>query len=407
VADLREGADRVRPKLRTVDRFLHTREDERLLVLRDPLGLCESFAIDEEFAPVRDLLDGSRTVAQIRQSLLMRGALDLTQGELSSFVEALSEAGWLDDERFTDRWAEAHAAFLETDPRAPTLAGTLYPADPVAVRAELRSALPDAPARVASGSSVVGVVVPHGPIATTAGILDRTLRQLPSADEVDAVVILGTDHGTGRLPYAVTRRRYSTPLGTVPTATSIVDALERRLPWVVREEIRHRGGLSIELSALVLQALYEADCPPIVPVLCGRTILSSPEQAESVASFIATLDALVDGRRVLWWASAELSHAGVAYGRPALTASMADDVRRRDRACLDALACGSASALAQRCAEPHPQGRPSGGAALTTLVRLLPAGYRAELTGYEARPAEPGMPSGLQGMAGMRFHAPS
>jgi AmmeMemoRadiSam system protein B len=403
-------AGNVRPKLRKVDRFAHDRSDQSLVILRDPLGLCDPFAIDADFAPVLDLLDGSRTVAQIRQSLLLRGALDLPGADLASFVDALSEAGWLDDDRFASLWAQAHTAFLETDPRAPTLAGTLYPSDPGALRAELRCALPDAP-RIASPSSVVGIVAPHGPAKAVGTILDRTLRELPRPDDVDVLVILGTDHGTGRLPYAVTHRRYATPLGTVPPATPLLQALERRLPWAFREEIRHRGGLSIELAVLYLQAVYADACPPLLPVLCGRTVLSSSEQAPHVDAFIGTLETLLEGRRVLWWASAELSHAGVAYGRPEVTASIAADIAARDEACLDALRIGKARVLAQRCAQSHPQGRPSGGAALTTLARLLPVGYRAELTGYEATiettRAAPGAPSGLVGMAGMRIHAPT
>ena len=395
-----------RPKLRKAERFEQTRDGEALLVLRDPLGISEPFALDSEFAPVLDLLDGSRTVAQVRQSLLLRGQLNLPAEDLVAFVATLSDAGWLDDERFSARWERTRDDFLETNPRRATLAGTLYPADPPTLRAMLRTTLPHDPERTSASSSVLGVVAPHAPVESAGRVLDTTLRDLPEAAGLEAIVILGTDHGPGLLPYAITHRRYATPLGPVPTATTITEALERRVPWTLREEIRHRHGLSIELAVLVLQAVYGEQCPPIVPVLCGATVLSDPAQAHHVDAFVSSLEALVDDRRVLLWASAELSHAGAAYGRPALTHSVAAEVAERDAACLDALRDGRTQALMQHCAEPHPQGRPSGGAALTTLARLLPIGYRAELTGYETHSAPAGPSTGLVGLAGMRMYAP-
>lgn len=392
-----------RPKLRTVERFEQVRDDQRLLVLRDPLGVSEPFALDAEFTPVLDMLDGSRTVAQIRQSLLMRGVLNLPADELAAFVRDLSAAGWLDDELFSTRWARAHRTFLETDPRTPALAGALYPAEPEALRATLSCALPACPDRTVDDSAVTGIVAPHGPLELVSSVLDLTLRQLPDPDLVDLVVVLGTDHGPGLLPYALTRRRYATPLGAVPTASRICAALERRLPWVTREEIRHREALSIELAALYLQALYGERCPPMLPVLCGQTVLSSAERVSEVEAFIGTLETLVEDHRVLWWASAELSHGGPAYGRPEMTSRMTADVAARDEACLQALRHGRAERLAVHCTEAHPQGRPSGGAALTTMVRLLPVGYRTELVAYETKTV-PGPVPGVVSMAGIRFY---
>src|SRR5687767_14931911 len=119
-----------RPKLRQVDRYELRRGDEDLLVVRDPLGLAEPFAIDADFGVVLDLLDGTRTLPQIRQSLLMAHSIDLPAEDLADFIADLGDHGLLDDDQFRDLWADAHADFVEADERPPTLAGVVYPDHP-------------------------------------------------------------------------------------------------------------------------------------------------------------------------------------------------------------------------------------------------------------------------------------
>ncbi|MCA9687593.1 MAG: hypothetical protein KC457_35865, partial [Myxococcales bacterium] len=118
------------------------REGERLLVLRDPLELCDPFAIDADFTPVIDALDGQRTPAQIRQSLLMRGQLDIDLEELQDFIAELGEAGFLDDDSFRARWTAAHDAFSDLELRPARRAGLLYPDDPEDLARWLAPALP-------------------------------------------------------------------------------------------------------------------------------------------------------------------------------------------------------------------------------------------------------------------------
>lgn len=376
-------------------------DGERVLILRDPMDVAESFALDAEFAPVLDLLDGTRTVLQVRQSLRMRGVLDLPVEALTDFVENLSAEGWLDDDAFRDRWAAMHADFLDEDPRAARFAGMFYPADPHLLRSAYAGILGDAP-RVREKSPVVGLLAPHGPLELVGPTLSQTLVELPKPEDLDCVVILGTDHGPGLLPYAAARRGFDTPLGPVPAHAELLDALDRRLEWAFREELRHRGAHSIELAAVSLRALYGDAVPPIVPILCGAGVLRTrdPQAAER---FTATLEALLDGHRTLLWGSAELSHGGVAYGRPALDRAGVASLEDRDRACLDDLVRGRIGALSKKCKADHPQGRPSGGAVMNTLRQLLPDA-RAQLAAYRAVEIPTDAPSpSVAGFAGVRF----
>ncbi len=406
------GPSVAKPKLRRIERVERVLDGERVLILRDPMGVAESFALDADFAPVLDLLDGSRTVLQVRQSLSMRGVLDLPVDELGAFIDSLRDEGWLDDERFRDRWADLHAGFLDEDPRRPRFAGVLYPADRALLEAAFAEVLGPQP-RTREDSQVVGVMVPHGPLELVGGVLARTLVDLPAAQSLDCVVILGTDHGPGLLPFAAARRGFATPLGPVPADLGFLDALETRIAWAFREELRHRAAHSIELSALTLRALYGDRVPPIVPVLCGPSVLRARD-TEAAERFIDALEQLLVGRNALIWGSAELSHGGVAYGRPALDDSGVQALEDRDRACLDDLIHGRHSALARKCSQDHPQGRPSGGAVLSTLRQLLPearvevATYRAasvEHRGTTNKPDGPDRGRSIAGLAGVRLFA--
>lgn len=394
-----------RPRLRKVDRAVLRRGDEVLVVLRDPLGIAEPAALPEEANLVLDMLDGQRTAAQVRQSLLLRGLLSVSQEEIMALIAELSDAGYLDDDRFRERWAAAHREFMAHPVRAPRHAGVLYPADPTALQRELSAALPDPAARVHAGSEVIGVLLPHQPlVGRVAALADATLVGLPEPGAVDVVVLLGTDHHPGRLPFALTDKHYGTPLGPVRSDSTLVRAIEQRVPWVRREEIRHREATSLELAALGLRHLYGDACPPVLAIVCGPAAL---DDDATIDSFLATMEHVLEDRRVLWWVSAELSHAGPAYGRPPLDADGVSALASRDLACIDSLRVGRPEQLTRRCQDNDELlGRPSGAAALATLARLLPVGYRAELVDYAT--CQPvGADPGWLGLAGMRFAAPN
>jgi AmmeMemoRadiSam system protein B len=397
-----------RPRLRKVDRTLLRRGDELLVVLRDPLGLAEPAAFPQEAAQVLDMLDGQRNAAQIRQSLLLRERIDLSLEDIRALLAELGEAGYLDDDRFRGMWDAARRRFMASEIRPPRFAGVLYPEEPDELRAAMMSALPEPAGRLRRGSDVIGVLCPYQPLEGRAGALvEATLRGLPPAAEIDLIVLLGTDHHPGLLPFAITDKRYATPLAALPADPALVAALERRLPWIKREELRHREGMSLELGALALGHIYGDACPPVLPVLCGQTALLTGDDEAKTDAFLATMEHVLEGKRVLWWISAELSHAGPAFGRPPLAAEGLRALAERDLACLDSLAAGRPEQLVARCMEnDEALGRPSGAAALSTVARLLPVGYRAELAEYLTL-RSPGPDEGWVGLVGMRFCRPA
>jgi hypothetical protein len=190
-----------RPKLRRLDRHRLDRDGEALIVLRDPIGLADPVALPAEVGVILDLLDGERTAAQIRHTLIFRGGPRFDADEIEGLIEALAEAWLLDDDAFRERWAALHRDFIDAPLREPIYAGVLYPRDPAQLH-ELWGALLGAPRlRRSSGEeALLGVVLPHQPFDQISRILDLTLRRLPSPDSLDLIVLLGTDHHPGLTP---------------------------------------------------------------------------------------------------------------------------------------------------------------------------------------------------------------
>lgn len=396
-----------RPKLRKLDRSVLRRGDEVLVVLRDPFGIAEPAAFLQEATQVLDMLDGQRTTAQVRQSLVLRGQMSLSLEDVQGLVAELSDAGFLDDDRFRSKWDAARRQFMGNEVRAPRLAGVLYPDEPEALAATLQRALPGAPERRLAGSELIGVLCSYQPFeGRAAALIAATLQELPRPQDIDLIVMLGTDHHPGRLPFAITDKGYGTPLGDLRPDTELVAALERRLPWIRREELRHREAISLEMAAVALHHLYGADCPPVLPVLCGQAALLTGEDEAMTDAFLATMEHVLEDRRVFWWISAELSHSGPAFGRPPLTAEALRSLQERDLACIESLCAGRPEQFVARCMEADETlGRPSGAAALSTMARLLPIGYRTELTDYVTVKAT-GADEGWVGLVGMRFFQP-
>ncbi len=392
-----------RPKLRNVDRIPLRRDGEDHVVLRDPMGIAETIAIDAAFVPVLDALDGTRTPVQIRQSLLMGRSLDVDLDDLRTFIADLEGAGLLDGDAFRARWAQCHAAFMAAPTRAPMLADTLYPSDPEALRTALHAALGPPPAP--GERRARAVLLPHSPPGVVGHVVAATLRCLPPPDAIDAVIMLGADHHPGLLPFALLDKPYETPLGVVPCASPIVHALQRRVPWLEREAIRHRLAHSLEWATVYLQHAWGERMPPCVPLLCGAAAIVGDDGLHAgVAELVAALDALTDDARVLIVAVAEFTHAGAAYGRPSLDDGGRDALAMRDRAVLGAVLRGRTREVLAEAEDRLAQGRPSGLPTLVVLSELV-TGLTGTVCEQALVPIGAGDARGWVGIAGACFRA--
>ncbi len=274
--------------------------------------------------------------------------------------------------------------------RAPALAGHVYPAEPGALLDELKtygSGLSDAES---GGSELRGVVSPHidyqrgGPIYATTWQLAREAVQ-----RADLVVVFGTDHCGAPGQVTLTRQCYSTPLGVLPTAVDVVDAVASAIGAedAFAEEIHHRKEHSIELATVWMHSVRQGDPPEVVPILCGSFHYFSngeadPETDERLNRTIDSLREATAGRRVL-------AHVGPAFGdRQPYGDADRRQLEAKDESLLRSICEGDAQGFFGQLRAEQDCRRICGLPPIYLMLRFL-GSCRGEVVGYDQCPADP------------------
>src|SRR3981081_611450 len=100
------------PRLRAIEIFPIQDRGRRSLVLRDPADpKISPIVVSDGAADVLMLLDGQRTLAEVPNALLLRGAT-ITHGQLRSFLDRLDEGGFLEGPRAQYRFEQRRSDFL-------------------------------------------------------------------------------------------------------------------------------------------------------------------------------------------------------------------------------------------------------------------------------------------------------
>jgi AmmeMemoRadiSam system protein B len=213
---------------------------------------------------------------------------------------------------------------IQTTVRKSAVAGFWYPGDPLQLVREVSEHLRAVqPFPFAIPGRVVGLICPHaglkysGPVAAHGFAL---LRNRPSA----TVVMVGPAHRSVFDGVAVySRGAFETPLGRVPVAEDLADALIAADPRLYAEPRPHRDEHSLEMQLPFLQHTV-ADLR-IVPMLMG-----SQSKAEVSALTGALSRVLPDRPDVLLLASSDLSHYHPAAVANRMDALVVGDVERFD-----------------------------------------------------------------------------
>lgn len=161
----------------------------------------------------------------------------------------------------------------EDDIRRPAVAGSFYPADPTELRrlvGRCAGAAPAAPAQLASGADLLGVLVPHAGLEYSGRVAAAAWRLVEADRAVDAgpstVVILGTNHRAGWLDGIGVWEAgaWRTPLGAAVVDAALATAiLAMGRPFVI-DRVAHADEHSIEVQLpLFLAARPEARIVPL------------------------------------------------------------------------------------------------------------------------------------------------
>lgn len=382
------------PKLRRIRISSGQWQGRPVVVLQDPLGVCEQpVALPRSILPLLELCDGTRDIPTLRCALELRTGLRIGPDYLEKVVAQLDQALLLENERFTEGYRDAVEGYRAPPARPPCLAGNVYPADPEWLERTLdqySELAPPVDEQQQSPDSVRGLVSPHidyqrgGPVY--AGVWRQAAAAVKSAE---VVVILGTNHFDCQRQFTLTRQNYSTPWGLLPTAQEVVDELAAALgeEEVFTEELHHRSEHSVETAAVWLHYfLKDKDCA-LVPVLCGsfqRFIDGNrpPGDDEQIALFTGTMRKATAGRRTMVVAAADLAHVGPAFGdRYPVDLVQKSNHSAADTELIRAITGGNADRVFSTVKAEQDRRRICGLAPIYLALRLL-AQTTGRMTGY-------------------------
>src|SRR5262249_12456349 len=154
------------------------------------------------------------------------------RAHIEKLAAALDAHGFLDSTAFAARRTSIDDAFLAAPRRPANHAGGAYAGDPAQLRAAMNRFFdpPAGPGPVAPfrGGGVRGLVAPHIDFHRGGPVYAWAYRPLAERGDADLFVVFGTCHAGMAHPFALTRKDFDTPLGTVATDRDFVEALARR-----------------------------------------------------------------------------------------------------------------------------------------------------------------------------------
>ncbi|MFQ5894614.1 MAG: AmmeMemoRadiSam system protein B [Nitrospinota bacterium] len=399
------------PRLRPLEVTPTVHQGQKLLMLRDPQHFTDAVAlVPLEFAFVLERLDGHHTVRDIQADYMRAYGELLYSEQIEKLISDLDQALLLESERFAGHRERLLQEFLSSPSRAPFLAGRTYEADPERLRATIRTFYqpPEGPGLPGTNGQLVrgplrAAVAPHIDFHRGGPTFAWTYRALEEACGADLFAVMGTGHALAGSSFALTRKDFETPLGTLRTDRAFVDRLAAGCRAdLFAEEFAQRAEHSVEFQAVLLRFLLEsrgagAQEASFVPILCGSfhdlvlNSVKSPLSDPAVAEFIESLRAAIaaserEGRKVCLIASADLAHVGPRFGDP-LPLQPSDFARleRQDRAMLEHVARGDAEGFFAIVRAEEDRRRVCGLSSIYVLLSAL-GGVRGELLKYSQWP---------------------
>ncbi len=381
------------PRLRGNLDFMPSPVPERPgLLIRDPYQYSPTtLIIPPALVECLRFYDGNSTGLDLHE-VLYRLTSELRTSELEQHLtEALSQAGFLENEVYRQMRDERHREFAASAIRESAHAGGAYSNEPDELRGTLDRYL-GAREPVSSPDGLIGIAAPH--VSPQGGweSYQAAYRALGPQHAEKIFVILGTSHYGEPDRFGLTRKAFVTPLGVAATEGALVDELAARAPdAVMLEDYCHATEHSIEFQVVFLQHLYGPGVR-IVPILCGafgRSLYGGgpPEDEEPVRAFLGALGELAarEKQRLVWVLGVDMAHMGRRYGdrSPARAGGdLMEQVAGRDRGRIDRINAGDAAGFWELVQENHDDLKWCGSAPIYTFLKAVPEA-RGQLLHYQ------------------------
>jgi AmmeMemoRadiSam system protein B len=319
------------PEPKPTLRHLDVRHDEQNgqpgLVLSDPLGISQQqIFIPNGLLPIVGRFDGDHSIADIATAVAKQSGQTVSTQLVEDLSQQLDDCGLMDGKLFRTRLAKASQAFLSLPGRPACHAGYSagYPGDRDSVRQALDSILhrpqPDAALR----PSPRGLIAPHIDLARGREGYSMAYSALAECEPADLYVVFGTGHQGPQAPVTGLAMNWETPIGSMATDQSYVEAIHQRLgPPEPADLLLHQQEHSIEFQMLFLRHLLGERPCQVAGFLTGHLPSSTgaPGEEDYILDILEAFrdaSAAVEssGRRVCYVAGADLAHIGPEFGDP-------------------------------------------------------------------------------------------
>ena len=385
-------------------------EDRPGLLIRDPLRFSDAtLIIPPALVGCLEFFDGEHSEADLREHLV-RLTGDLEVGALMEHLtQTLSNAGFLEDDRFAQQRENAKRAFREAVTRDPVHAGSAYPLEIAELKETLTEYLDGAAGAAARKGRTLAIAAPH--VSPFGGVeaYRAAYSALAPEDAGRTFVVLGTSHYGEPDRLGLTRKPYVTPYGDTIPDTAAVDRLAAEAgDGAFVEDYCHAIEHSIEFQVVFLQHLFGPRIK-VVPVLCGpfaRSLYGGgrPEDVENVRRALGALGELAarEGDRLCWVLGVDMAHMGRRYGdnmNARAGQDLMEAVADRDRRRIERIERGDAEGFWNLVQENQDDLKWCGSAPIYAFLKAVPQA-RGALLHYQQWNIDE---ASVVSFAGMRF----
>ncbi|WP_448587526.1 AmmeMemoRadiSam system protein B [Thermocrinis sp.] len=287
----------MKPKLRHVE--IIPFEDKFLL--KDPIGISRGLLVSKDALPLLFLMDGERTLLDIKAEYLRLTGYFLTDEELEAFLKALDQSLLLKNERYKKALDELRQSMLSEGLRRMSHLGEVYPPDAHSCRLFLIGE------RKEEKLSPLGILVPHMDLRVAKETYWEAYGRLKEDKEL--VVILGVSHYWHELPFSVLPLDMETPFGVLKTDRKLLERLQSFYSFDLTQDIlSYRYEHSVEFASLYAKMLF--------PEARALAIIVSHGEKELLKTFAENLLRTIEPHihKTLIISSVDLSHVGRKFG---------------------------------------------------------------------------------------------
>ena len=318
-----------KPQYRDVEPKWIRNQNEVFLLLEDDLGIAKTaLQIPQnrtpKIIPLLQLCDGTRTIETIYGGLLLQG-ISMSRDEISNFIQDLDEALLLENGSYTAEKNKAIQRYRNSQSRPMAFAGSIYPS----VMPDLDLFIKESKSRFERSDKaekyqgdIQGLLSPHIDFARGYATYAELWKESEGhLEDIEQVILLGTDHSGGLGSITPTMQNYQTPYSDLETDLTGIKLLESAIvgkdPY--NEELHHIKEHSIELALTWLHNALEGRSFKLLPVLCGSFLKfivdkQRPSEDETISNVIEALTEYRKKSRTLVIAAGDLAHIGPEFG---------------------------------------------------------------------------------------------